>query len=417
MKINMLGRDIVVTREAMLSDGYCLSTVNHAQRLASGSETYTVSKPTEESGGAIWLRGHIPFCSQCKTANEVKSRITDYIGRHFPSRIVDWHQGRMPKEMMGQIVSSLAKADREFIGVAFGFMKYNQMPLHMQAIFDRNSMATASGEIVSTDFSDAMKKSRVILVDTAVLFEAWQLLGSGPLYERNRLVADFDKKKIMTPFPATYIAFSEGINQHLIEHFFDNMPTDIFGTGSIKGVFFYPRGEERSGVMEFDIVASPEKPDGMGSADATGPRVFLWAALLRAIQDKVFVTNTSPEFERERDAYFHSLSRGRPERQAPAPFYVVRVNPNSSFRDRAASYGKRHINWTHRWEVAGHWRTYQDGKRVWIASYVKGPEDKPLVQSVHVYGSEMAANVRANFPQKMLSRFVAWVRSFGSGTA
>lgn len=42
--------------------------------------------------------------------------------------------------------------------------------------------------------------------------------------------------------------------------------------------------------------------------------------------------------------------------------------------------------WTHRWVVRGHWRrqwypSISDHREVWIHSYVKGPEEKPLVTS------------------------------------
>lgn len=47
------------------------------------------------------------------------------------------------------------------------------------------------------------------------------------------------------------------------------------------------------------------------------------------------------------------------------------------------------VEWAHRWVVKGHWRNqpYADGvtRRIWIAPYVKGPEDKPLVQTQKVY--------------------------------
>lgn len=42
-----------------------------------------------------------------------------------------------------------------------------------------------------------------------------------------------------------------------------------------------------------------------------------------------------------------------------------------------------HVDWHQRWIVSGHWRwqPYGDGtvRQIWIAPYVKGPEDKPLV--------------------------------------
>lgn len=410
MKVRMLGRDITVTREALLSDGYCLSTVKHAERLASGPETYTVTEPQGESGGAAWLRGHIPYCTQCQGANSVKVRITEYIGRHFPSRIVDWNQGRMPKAMMGQIVSSLMRSDREFMAEALGFAEYNKMPLHLQAIFDREAMARAARDSGSNELAEVIGKARVVLVDTDVLFEAWQLLGSSPLYEKKRLMSDFEKMNVMTPFQSTYLAFSEGINQHLIEHFFDNMPVELFGNGSIKGVLFYRYGTGRCSIMQNDILAD-NRPDGF--VDNAGHRNFLWVALLRAIQDKVFAADLAPEFTKDRDQY---LSGSGPRRtKAPEPFYAVRVNPNRSFRDPGRTYGKRHINWTHRWDVSGHWRTYQDGRRVWIASYIKGPEGKPFVPSVRVYGQEAAEAGRQTVAKSLLNRFMAWVRSFRKG--
>lgn len=42
-----------------------------------------------------------------------------------------------------------------------------------------------------------------------------------------------------------------------------------------------------------------------------------------------------------------------------------------------------HVEWQRRWIVSGHWRwqPYGDGthRQIWIAPYVKGPDDKPLV--------------------------------------
>lgn len=48
------------------------------------------------------------------------------------------------------------------------------------------------------------------------------------------------------------------------------------------------------------------------------------------------------------------------------------------------------VEWSHRWLVTGHWRNQwypKEGrhKPVWIAPYVKGPDDKPFVQKKRVY--------------------------------
>lgn len=48
------------------------------------------------------------------------------------------------------------------------------------------------------------------------------------------------------------------------------------------------------------------------------------------------------------------------------------------------------VDWTHRWLVGGHWRNHyfpstDEHRPLWIAPYVKGPQDKPLVVRERVY--------------------------------
>lgn len=50
----------------------------------------------------------------------------------------------------------------------------------------------------------------------------------------------------------------------------------------------------------------------------------------------------------------------------------------------------RHIEWSQRWIVDGHWRNQYlpsngEHRPTWIAPYVKGPDDKPLVTKPRVY--------------------------------
>lgn len=53
----------------------------------------------------------------------------------------------------------------------------------------------------------------------------------------------------------------------------------------------------------------------------------------------------------------------------------------------------RHVEWSHRWLVNGHWRHLWDEARdrerlVWVSPYVKGPDDKPFVPKRTVYRFE-----------------------------
>lgn len=53
--------------------------------------------------------------------------------------------------------------------------------------------------------------------------------------------------------------------------------------------------------------------------------------------------------------------------------------------------GESLVEWSHRWVVRGHWRWQAcgegrtDRRRIWINPHVKGPEDRPLVQTEKVY--------------------------------
>lgn len=58
-------------------------------------------------------------------------------------------------------------------------------------------------------------------------------------------------------------------------------------------------------------------------------------------------------------------------------------------REGRRSEGETHVEWMHRWMVRGHWRwqPYGDGtvRRIYIAPFVKGPEDRPFKQSRKIY--------------------------------
>lgn len=70
---------------------------------------------------------------------------------------------------------------------------------------------------------------------------------------------------------------------------------------------------------------------------------------------------------------------------------VVELRRREVVRDPDADGGARAVEWSHRWLVRGFWRWQTHGpamsrkKRIWIAPYLKGPEDKPLLVREHVY--------------------------------
>lgn len=111
----------------------------------------------------------------------------------------------------------------------------------------------------------------------------------------------------------------------------------------------------------------------------------LWARRMPAVtlllfgQTLVTHSNLSPNRAQRRRA----IKRGRLE---PADLTVImlrRVEHHRSDADGAP------VDWQHRWIVNGHWRNqWHPRQRVhrskWIAPYVKGPDDAPLIPKRHL---------------------------------
>jgi hypothetical protein len=67
----------------------------------------------------------------------------------------------------------------------------------------------------------------------------------------------------------------------------------------------------------------------------------------------------------------------------------VRVVALRRYRERKPPSGDhRHVDWRHKWWVTGHHRAQWYSKEkahkvIWIAPYVKGPEDKPVLEKIY----------------------------------
>lgn len=84
--------------------------------------------------------------------------------------------------------------------------------------------------------------------------------------------------------------------------------------------------------------------------------------------------------------------RGHREGVVPAVRYVtLRREEIGSEKDLESVSSKGSINWTHRHMVSGHWKRQWYGgigehRRIYIAPYIRGPQDKPLIIKDTVYG-------------------------------
>ena len=79
------------------------------------------------------------------------------------------------------------------------------------------------------------------------------------------------------------------------------------------------------------------------------------------------------------------------------PKNVTVITPVKYVSDLEAVEGFKDIDWSHRWEVRGHWREvsgigkdregdYTQTGFTWVKNHVKGPEDKPIMKKTYVVG-------------------------------
>lgn len=91
---------------------------------------------------------------------------------------------------------------------------------------------------------------------------------------------------------------------------------------------------------------------------------------------------------RVRDA---DLARGARRRLArlgvppPDPGALSVVTLRNVKTDRDDEDGSGFVDWSHRWEVRGHFRRTPSGGKTYVRPHIKGPIDKPLVTKRRVY--------------------------------
>jgi len=414
----MLGRDIEVTRQQMLSDGYCLSTVKNAERISAAGD-YVVTDPNADTPGVQWLREHVRYCRQCWCANAYKHYLIEYVEQQHPGMVTAYHQGRLSSAILGNAFRSIRKAHPEFVDEMMAISAYNMAPPNIQAAMD---FQVFSRSLIQSGHAAAplLGLAQIVRIDVEMVFDAWNLLGSAPAYDKDKLAIDWGAGRIGLPFPIAYFSFSEGVNDHLVRHFFDNIPGAMFGPINVHG-FFAVNEEGKTFMSERASSCNLDEADQAAyevSRSQVEQRAFFWIVLLRALQDEVFVLDKrmAPTPSPRLSPWVKNpVDPSKPMGLTVAPFYAVCANPKKSFNTPTKRYGKRHINWTHRWNVTGHWRTYRDGTKVWIGMYVKGPKDKPLIPSVRVYSASNWVARSQNIAVGLYQRIVNWWRSIRRG--
>lgn len=139
--------------------------------------------------------------------------------------------------------------------------------------------------------------------------------------------------------------------------------------------------------------------DGIHGVDMRGDESRVW---LRRVLAATWALSRQP-FTHERDATWNERSQGlmpralgKAMRRRPAsPIRLLDVNtmPADDTASGARPHEDREREYSCRWIVSGHYRNQPYGpgrtqhRRIWIAPYIAGPKDKPLIIKpvVHIW--------------------------------
>lgn len=148
-------------------------------------------------------------------------------------------------------------------------------------------------------------------------------------------------------------------------------------------------------------------------AEEVAPGQYREWSLLRRPGGKTGIHLTHRVSNKEIDGYLGMIDRGRvasetvrerikigtgKTKRTHTIRQIIRVFRKSEIATARPAFS-REIDWTHRWEVRGHWRTVSGiGKNregeycipgfTWVKDFVKGPDDKPLVKKIRLVEPE-----------------------------
>lgn len=133
-------------------------------------------------------------------------------------------------------------------------------------------------------------------------------------------------------------------------------------------------------MAEEEIPGVLETPEEVKSA--TNLHRYMHALFLLLNQTVVDIQEEEPNRATRR----RMLRKGLPQK---VTVIALRRHANANRQE-----GESLVEWSHRWIVRGHWRWQACGpnrserRRIWIAPFVKGPEDKELIVTDKVYSLE-----------------------------
>jgi hypothetical protein len=181
----------------------------------------------------------------------------------------------------------------------------------------------------------------------------------------------------------------DGITVHLWDRHGKKKVTDHFGRWGFHGINFSTYSER---LGPNTIIYERNDPEYIRELTARGIDMSIMAPTntKRILHAFWLMLNQTITVISEAPAGHPSISLAAKKAKIQRRVTVVELR-RREYKTAAVPGDKRPIEWDHRWLVRGFWRWQTYGpqmsqkKRIWINSYVKGPEGRPLIIREQVY--------------------------------
>lgn len=111
--------------------------------------------------------------------------------------------------------------------------------------------------------------------------------------------------------------------------------------------------------------------------------IWQYKTLLKLVSGVIYALNNQHVKVIESQEYNKPNNKQKTKKRHNNIRYITNIKYISDKTESEENKQKRIYN-LEAWEVRGHWRHFQNGKRIWVSTYVKGDKEK-LVQKDNIY--------------------------------
>ncbi|MGE3608034.1 MAG: hypothetical protein AB7I27_00500 [Bacteriovoracaceae bacterium] len=276
-------------------------------------------------------------------------------------------------------------------------LKFGDMPeiTSGERDFSKDTVVTRLKEETKKEFCDLVKSANCICIDSDHLLRvAENSLATNPLTEQVSIVDEkLSEIPVCPPFSCQWIELSYSLNSSMAPSIkLNDYVITILGmlvhetSPNVFNIYTLEnhRGLDRGSVNKF---SASKNVSGSNSGESNLQMFF--AVWMKAINNGSLCVEDGEEVVMLPKDNAKKENKKRPHQIRR----IVRIVPRNSKQEVKPIMNKGKIDFSHRWEVRGHWRKVagigkdREGKYgvngiTWVKECVKGPEHRPIIKKI-----------------------------------